>query len=175
MPVTLTRFVFAAAMACAAFPVWGAGLPDYGTKNFDPGGATPSYFTNENSSVLGSAENENTDDGADVPTRSVEREAESERPAGTTGHRHGRYTGRKAEAHAATQTHKKGHASQSVGTRSARATSIGRSAKSSRSEHVTEAAAKARTAISIAPGSSHTKSAKSNTRHASARFSSRKG
>jgi hypothetical protein len=169
MPATLTRFVFAAAIACAALPVWGAGMPDYGTKNFNPGGATPSYFTNENSAVLGTAENESTDDGADMPTRSAPA-AVLWRSAGPTGHHHGKLASRRSEPHAALYLRGKGHAPKPAGARSARTTSMGGSVKPSRPEHATLATAKARTA-----GSNSTKSAKSNVRHASARFSSRKG
>ncbi len=170
MPATLTKFVLAAAIACTALPVWGAGMPDYGTKNFDPGGATPSYFTNENSAVLGTAENENTDDGADLPTRSAEPAAESRRSARATGHHHGKLASRSSEARAALYLRGKGHAAQPAHAKSARTASMGGPAKPTRPEHPTLVTAKARTA-----GSSSTKSAKSNVRHASARFSSRKG
>src|SRR5271170_3087879 len=134
MPVTLTRFVFAAAVACAAVPGWGAGMPDYGTKNFSPGGATPSYFTNENSAVFGAAENENTDDGADTPTRTSEPTAEPLQSDRTTRHHYGKLSSRNSTSHAAAHSRGKGHASQLAGVRSARPTSTGRS-KPSRSEH----------------------------------------
>jgi hypothetical protein len=69
MPHTLIRLAFIAAVAGAAIPAWGAGMPDFGTKNFSPGGDAPSYFSNENGAP---GTTEMTDDGADdIPARSM--------------------------------------------------------------------------------------------------------
>jgi hypothetical protein len=63
MPDMLIRLAVAAAIAgAAAIPAWGAGMPEFGTKNFSPGGDAPSYFSNENG-VVGTAAGEAWDDG----------------------------------------------------------------------------------------------------------------
>jgi hypothetical protein len=94
MPATLIRLTFIAAVAGAAMPVWGAGMPDFGTKNFSPASEVPAYFSNENG-ALGATET--TDDGADdIPARSV-RTASAPQPSDwATSTRHGKF----AAAHA---------------------------------------------------------------------------
>jgi hypothetical protein len=67
----VTRFVSAAAIACLAIPAWSGDMPDFGTKNFSPGGETPSYFSNEYGAPAVAAD-EITDDGGDgAPHRSL--------------------------------------------------------------------------------------------------------
>jgi hypothetical protein len=43
----LTITVFAGALALTSLPALAVDLPDYGSKNFNPSGDTPTYFTNE--------------------------------------------------------------------------------------------------------------------------------
>jgi hypothetical protein len=91
MPALLTRFVFTAVLACAAIPAWCAGMPDFGSKNFSPGGDTPSYFSNENGAV-GVAASETMDDGSDdASIRSIETISEPRQIARTTPGRHERF------------------------------------------------------------------------------------
>ena len=155
MPVKLTRFVFATALAWAAVPAWGAGMPDYGTKNFSPGGATPSYFTNENSAALGIPDNESADDGADTAADAAPSIAEPRQFEEAVGHHRGRLASRRSEAHAAAHLRASGHSSRAAGARNTRTASMERFAKVRRPEH--------------------TKSARTNSWHASAKTSSRKG
>lgn len=155
MPVTLTRFVFAGALAWAAGPAWGAGMPDYGTKNFSPGTATPSFFTNENSAVLGISANESSDDGADAPIQSAQSTFEPRQSDERVGHHRGKLVSSKRQAHASAHSRVQGHAARAAGSANARAASIGRFAKTRQSEHAA--------------------SGKSSQRHAAARTSSRRG
>ncbi len=168
MPATVRRFAFVAAIAYAVAPAWGAGMPDYGTKNFSPGGATPSYFTHENSAILGTAENENAEDGADTPAGSMPASPEvlhaDRAPEYRTGRHHGRLAGRSFEAHAARDSRARGHAARSAAD-GARGGSNGRPA--GRWAHA------ATSARSFRSGAA--RPAKTATRHASARSWSRKG
>lgn len=166
MPATLKGFVFAAAIAWMAVPAWGAGMPDYGTKNFSPGGATPSYFTNENSAALGIPENDSLDDGADAPLRSAELIAEPRHSDNATRRHRGGFASRKSQQRGAA-LRVRGHAPEAVGARHA---SLGRPGNSGQSEHASRAAARTR-----AVGSGAAKSGKLNPRHAAARTPSRKG
>jgi hypothetical protein len=161
MPVTLTRFAYVAAFLYAAAPAWGAGMPDYGSKNFSPGGATPSYFTNENSAILGTAESDNTDDGADNPADSTPSFSEGRRadraPGYEVGHHRGKLAGRNFERHATSVSRGRG----------ARAGVSGRTVGRA---HSTSAAASARSYRT-----SGARPAKAAARHTSARSWSRKG
>ena len=170
MPVTITRFVFAAAIACAAPPAHGAGMPDYGTKNFSPGGAAPSYFTNENGAVSGIPEAENTDDGADTTDRAASAAPEPRRAEIKSAYRRGRLAGHRSEARAGAHSRIEGRASQAAEPNSARTASNGRFLKPRRLEHATQANAK----IETARGGG-TKSARSTPRHAAAKSWSRRG
>jgi hypothetical protein len=51
MPSKLAIVVLAASLAVPIIPAHAAGMPEIGTKNFIPGGDTPSYLTNENLTV----------------------------------------------------------------------------------------------------------------------------
>ncbi len=167
MPGTLTRFVFAAAIACTALPALGAGMPDYGTKNFSPGGDTPSYFSNENRAVLGATENENTDDGSDTPLRSVQSVSEPTHSDRMTTRHHGQpIVGRRARSDAAAHSRGRDRPGHIASANSARTTLAGRSTRTARGA----GAAKTRAGDAGAG-----KSAKPGVRHASARSSSRKG
>jgi hypothetical protein len=170
MPVTLTRFVFAAAIACAALPARGAGMPDYGTKNFSPGGAAPSYFTNENGAVLGIPEAENTDDGADAADRAASAAPEPRRADIKSAYRRGRFAGHESEARAEAHSRVKGRTSQAAEANRARTASNGRFINPRRSEHASQANAR----IGTARGGG-TKSARSAPRHAAAKSWSRRG
>src|SRR5579883_3350700 len=64
MPMRWSSLAFAAVIASITISAWGAGMPDFGSKNFVPGAATPSYFTNESGALPGRA-TEATDDGRD--------------------------------------------------------------------------------------------------------------
>jgi hypothetical protein len=163
MPGMVKRFVLAAALAGAAIPAWSAGMPDYGTKNFSPGGDAPSYFSNENGSALGLAANESMDDGGDAPIRSVRAAAEPNDGAWTASrHRHGKFaSSRRSGSHRAIRWASAG------GTRTV---AMGRSSRSTRSATTIEAATKGR-----ALGAGSAKHARSSVGHASARASSRKG
>ena len=169
MPAIIRRFAFSAALACAALPARGAGMPDYGTRNFDPGVATPSYFTNENGTVLGTPEIESADGGAETPARSVEAVSEAPHSYRTTGHHHAYRASYSSKSHAAS-IGGKGHATGAGEAKVSRTASMGRSAKSSRPEHAIHATASTRTA-----GGAGTRPAKSSLRHASAKSPSRKG
>jgi hypothetical protein len=155
MPVKLTGFVFATAIAWAAVPAWGAGMPDYGTKNFSPGGATPSYFTNEKSAALGIPENESADDGADLPTQSAQTITEPRQSDEAVGRHRGKFANRRPQAHAAAHSRVNGHTPRATGARNARTASTERFAGTRQS--------------------GHSKSARTNLRHASAKTPSRKG
>ena len=86
MPDMLIRLALAAAIAGAAIPARGAGMPEVGTKNFSPGGGAPSYFTNENG-VVGTAAGEAWDDGADAAISST---FDTNEPARMTSRYHDR-------------------------------------------------------------------------------------
>jgi hypothetical protein len=124
MPDTLRRLVFAAAIAGAAMPAWGAGMPDFGTKNFSPGGDAPSYFSNENRGVSTIA-GESWDDGEDATARSEA--ADVGEPGHTARHYRGGYAAtHRAEYRSAGYARLGGYA----GTVSARVT--GRSVRAER-------------------------------------------
>jgi hypothetical protein len=80
MPDMLIRLVLTAAIAGAAIPAWSAGMPEFGTKNFSPGGDAPSYFSNENG-VIGTAGTESWDDGGDAAIGSASDTGEPARMA----------------------------------------------------------------------------------------------
>jgi hypothetical protein len=84
----LTRLAVAAVIAGAAVPGLSAEMPDFGTKNFSPGGDTPAYFSNENG-AFGLAAAEATDDGGEnAAMRSLPNEP-SGRAVGHARHRAG--------------------------------------------------------------------------------------
>jgi hypothetical protein len=91
MPVPVRRFLFAAIILCAGLPARGADISDYGTKNFSPGVDTPSYFTSESNTVLGSAENEGTEDGGNAAMRSVQITSESRHVERAALHRYRKF------------------------------------------------------------------------------------
>jgi hypothetical protein len=89
MPGLLIRFAFAAAVASAAMPAWGAGMADFGTKNFSPGIDAPSYFSNENGAP---GATEMTDDGGDdIPVRVVRTTSAAGQDEWTTSRRHAKF------------------------------------------------------------------------------------
>lgn len=61
-------------------------MPDFGTKNFNPGGDTPSYFSNEYGAPAVAAD-EITDDGADDAPHRSQRVSEPRRHGVAWGYR----------------------------------------------------------------------------------------
>jgi hypothetical protein len=95
MPVALKAMVLAAVIGLAATPVWAAGIPEFGTKNFSPGEATPAYFSNEN----GTGDAEAADDGADdTTTRPVDRVAAPRYAVDAARQRRGQRWGKNAHS-----------------------------------------------------------------------------
>lgn len=76
----LTTTFLAAALAFASVPAFAVDLPDYGSKNFNPSGDTPTYFTNESAPVAARTADTSERDWSAVdaiapaqPTRSAHR------------------------------------------------------------------------------------------------------
>lgn len=112
MPDILRKSLLAAVIALGAAPAWGAGMPEYGTKNFTPGADAPSYFTNE-TGALGVAADFGSDPRAAAPSPAVRAESGPRRAATTSVHRHpasaaSRHGGRRV----ASQAHGHGRTSQ---------------------------------------------------------------
>jgi hypothetical protein len=61
-------------------------MPDYGTKNFNPGGDTPAYFSNEYGAPAVAADEVIDDGGDEVPHRSL-RASEPRHHAAAWGYR----------------------------------------------------------------------------------------
>jgi hypothetical protein len=156
MPAALKGMVFVAAIALAAVPAWAAGMPEFGTKNFDPGAATPAYFSNEN----GIGDAETVDDGADDATmRSVERVAAPRYEEGAVRHHHDQVVGGRTGGHSAIYARAKGQGGWS---------GAGRSARGGRSNHGGIAGARTRATDLGSAG-------KSRMRHASAKQGAHRG
>lgn len=149
MPDMLIRLAFIAVIAGAAIPAWGAGMPDFGTKNFSPGEDAPSYFSNENG-VMGTAAGEAWDDGEDAAISSA---SETSEPAGIASRYHGRLAAHESRYHRTAYVRPSGHL---------------RSARSAQYSNVPKTAARNR---SFRIPAANLKSM----RHAWARPSSRKG
>jgi len=117
MPAALKGMAFIAAIALSAAPGWAAGMPEFGTKNFDPGAATPSYFSNEN----GIGDAATVDDGADdVTTRSVDRVAAPRHVGGSNRPRHDQVVVGRTGGHSAANARAKGRGGWSAASGSAR-------------------------------------------------------
>lgn len=102
MPDVLRKFLLAALVAWSA-PAWGAGMPEYGTKNFTPGADAPSYFTNE-TGALGVAADFAADQRAAAPAPALRAHSQPHRTAHATSRAHGRTAaGRHGARSAATQ------------------------------------------------------------------------
>ena len=95
MPEMLIRLALAAAIAGAAIQASGAEMPEFGTKNFSPGGGAPSYFTNENG-VVGTAAGEAWDDGEDAAISSA---SDTNEPARMTSRNHDRVAAHQSRYH----------------------------------------------------------------------------
>ncbi len=162
MPRLLTRWVLAAAIASVGGPLWAAGMPDFGTKNFSPGADVPSFFSNENAVFAGPAPAESMDDGGDVSTGPIRAVAVARRSAGTAMHRHGLVTHARKSA--------SGRAMHFARARNARAISIGYSTRSQRAATMTQSAGRGPKAprAGAKPG-------KSGVRHAAAKSPSHRG
>jgi hypothetical protein len=147
MPGLLIRVAFTAAVAGAAIPAWSAGMPEFGTKNFSPGGDAPSYFSNENG-VVNAVAGEAWDDGDDGATGSVSVGTEPDR---ATSRFHGRFAAHQSSDHSAAYVRSSRHF---------------RSARPAHYSNARDTAARSR---------SHGTAAAKSIRHAWARPSSRKG
>jgi hypothetical protein len=87
----LTIILLAGALAVAAVPARAVDLPDYGSKNFNPSGDTPSYFANESAPVSTRTADTTPRDWSAVDEMAPARPAfEGARSAHNSG-RHGRY------------------------------------------------------------------------------------
>jgi hypothetical protein len=161
MPAALKSIVFAAALGWAAAPLWAAGMPDTGTKNFSPGAGTPAYFTNDGNA----GDTEAADDGADVPTRSVAAAAAPSDERAVFLHHGGRSASHRSGIHSAAYTHANRYSSRIAMARSVRGTRI---AEAGRGPHTDHAASRTRAAPTAAIG-------KSRLRHAAAPSTSRRG
>jgi hypothetical protein len=113
MPDILRKFLLAALMiAWGAAPAWSAGMPEYGTKNFTPGGDAPAYFTNEGG-ALGVAADFGTDQRTPAPA--VRAESEPRHTAHASGQRHGTAAaGRHGTGRLASQAHGRGRSSHTA-------------------------------------------------------------
>lgn len=86
----LTIAFLAGMLVLASPPVFAVDLPDYGSKNFDPSGDTPTYFANENESVSARTADTTERDWSAVDAIAPTRPAEFARSA-HRGPGHGRY------------------------------------------------------------------------------------
>jgi hypothetical protein len=155
MPAALKSIVFVVAITLAA-PAWAAGMPEFGTKNFDPGAATPAYFSNEN----GIGDAETVDDGADdAATRSVDRVAAPRYVEGAAQHHHDQVVVGRTGGRSAAYARAKGQGGWSA---------AGRSARGGQSNHGSLAGARTRATALGSAG-------KSRMRHASARQGAHRG
>lgn len=180
MPDMLRKSLLAAVIVLGAAPAWGAGMPEYGTKNFTPGADAPSYFTNE-TGALGVAADFGADPRAAALSPAVRAESGPRRAATTSAHRHATPA---ASRRVASQAH--GHG-RSVHT--AAAHGHGRSFQTTKGDkrggslHMASAKRERGATTSRAAAGRGTRSAKSSgakpgkvrVRHAAAPPSSRKG
>lgn len=77
----------AAVLCCAGLPVLAAGMPDYGSKNFAPGGGTPAFFSNETAAPTVRSDDWSAVDAAAGPARPA---AAPVHTASARSHRHGK-------------------------------------------------------------------------------------
>ena len=88
----LTIVLLAGALAVAAVPARAVDLPDYGSKNFNPSGDTPSYFANESAPVSARTADTTPRDWSAVDEMAPARPTfDGARSAHTHSGRHGRY------------------------------------------------------------------------------------
>ncbi len=166
----LTIAVVAIAFALAGGAAMAAEMPTYGTKNFVPGGDTPSYLSHENAAApVGSADRTAAD--ADINDRAESAPADTApEPVARAGtSRHGKYasTGRSSKRYARSGG-RSTHGAKSKSAASTRTVSSRKSSAShmaaSKSEGVTKVKA-------VKP----TKSTKTTARHAMAKPTARGG
>jgi hypothetical protein len=100
MPNTLTITFLAGALALAGLPAFAFDLPDSGSKNFDPPGDTPSYFSNETAPISARTADTTERDWSAVdalaPDRSAARAAPSAHQGGWKHGRSGKYASGKS-------------------------------------------------------------------------------
>jgi hypothetical protein len=92
MPNTLTVTFLAGALAFAGLPAFALDLPDSGSKNFDPPGDAPSYFSNETAPVSARTADTTARDWSAVDALAPDRPAAHASPSAHQGSaRHGKY------------------------------------------------------------------------------------
>jgi hypothetical protein len=170
MPNKLAILVLAAAFAVSIIPAHAAGMPDSGTKNFIPGGDTPTYLTNENLAVAPGTAAEPAAATAFDQTEGPERSAAAPmHSVQTKARRHGKLAaGRKTAHHAAANGKTKTRSIRVASTTTARGSNsaaLGKNPRPVRSASRTASAARTGTA----------KHVKANARHASAKSAARRG
>ncbi len=90
LKLTITFLTGALAFAC--LPAFAVELPDYGSKNFNPSGDTPSYFANEAAPVSARTADTSQSDWSAVDEMAPARPTfEGARSAYTHSRGHGRY------------------------------------------------------------------------------------
>lgn len=167
----LTNIWFAAIMAVAGLPAQAVEMPASGTKNFIPGGATPSYFTNENGAASAAAADRTSFDDVVDQTVSAPKFRSSPMHSSAMVRRYGRHTSAHAAGkRAAANTAAKGRSTHVASAKRGRAAAAGMPARPVRIAARTASPAKPRTARTDSA-----KPAKSGTRHAAARSAARKG
>ncbi len=99
----LTITFLAGALTFACLPALAVELPDYGSKNFNPSGETPSYFANETAPVSARTADATPRDWSAVDEMAPARPAfEGTRSAYAHGRGHGRYAvGQRSSRHGA--------------------------------------------------------------------------
>ncbi len=99
----LTITFLAGALTFACLPALAVELPDYGSKNFNPSGDTPSYFANETAPVSARTADTTPRDWSAVDEMAPARPAfEGTRSAYTHSRGHGRYAvGQRSGRHGA--------------------------------------------------------------------------
>ena len=155
----VARIALAAALCCAGLPAFAAGLPDYGSKNFVPGGGTPAFFSNETAAPTVRSDDWSAVDAVTGPERSAPAPAHA---AAASSHRHGKV----AANHRAGGAHAAGKSAGAHASRVAAARSVKpkRTASAGHTAHARPAASGSRT-------SGHAKTS----RHAAARSAQHRG
>lgn len=174
MPGKLTNIWFAAIMAIlagAGLPAHAVEMPASGTKNFIPGGGTPSYFTNENGAASAAAADRTSfDDVVDQTVRAPQFRSRPVHSAAAT-RRHGKLAVSHASGkRSAAKTAAKGRSTHLASAKRGRTATAGMPARPVRIARRAATPPKTRTAKA---GSA--KPAKPSTRHAAAKSAARKG
>jgi hypothetical protein len=165
----LAIIALAAAFAVSILPAQAAGMPDTGTKNFNPGGDTPSYLTNENLAVApGSAAQpmpSAADDQAEAPPRGA---PVSTHATQTATRRHDKHATGRESGHRAIVSGK-------AKTRPARVASTKLSGQGKSASHSRNAPPLRASSKTAAVKSGPARHGKANPRHAAAKSAAKKG